>query len=102
MAMVPPMAYHSIPTASHGVVRDSLAPWRVLWHAMGGAVATPAATVMGLHVNLTAWYGNPYGTPMSTAPRVRLKVRARVRVRVRVPWYAVEARGRFRGMAREM
>ena len=59
-------------------------------------MATPAATATAsstaLHGYLTACHDNPHGTPMSTAPRVTASVR------VKVPWYAVEVRGRFRGM----
>ena len=49
MAVVPPMAYHGIPTASHGVAKDSMAPWGVPWQAMGGTMATPAATATALY-----------------------------------------------------
>ena len=77
-----------------------MGPLGMPWHAMGRTLATPAANATALHGNLTSWHGSPHGTPMSTSPRVR--VRVRVWVRVRVPWYAVEIRGRFRGLPGEM
>ena len=66
--MVPPMGYHGITTASHGVAKDSMEPWGGAWHAIiSSAMAT--ATV-ALHGNLTPCQANPHGTPLPTAPRI--------------------------------
>ena len=53
-----------------------MGPWWVPWHAMGGTVATPAATAAtALHGSLKACHGNPHGNPMPTAPRLGLGLR---------------------------
>ena len=82
--------------------RHPMAWHRILWHAVGGAVACHG----WYHDNprgyrhCTPWqpHGMLWQPPMSTAPRVRV----RVRVRVGVPWHAVVVcggsevyRGRF-------
>ena len=48
----------------------SMAPGGVPWHAMGGTMATIAATATALHGNLTACHEEARGTPMSTARRL--------------------------------
>ena len=72
----------------------------------GHAVALPSYHpwhTMAYHGNPTACHDNPHGLPMSTAPRLGLGLGSGLGSGLGLglglgSWYAVEVRGRFRGM----